>query len=189
MAYSLRVGDCKAAPPYVSHGQPRRTAQGMRQPHPVRLSGSARPPASWQRFQPKMFEELLRLVLALRSLAAFDVGLGMPTSLLLVRMEDGGALRSSVDVVYVRQSTSGCRPFRGQRTSAPTPSVPQKSLPEVPGMYIFGCPASRILRGAAPDRAVFSSWRCFAFYGAREAHQERNGRFLRDFDTSAMIKT
>ena len=134
-----------------------------------------------------MFEILLQLVLALRSLVAFDVGLGMSTSLRLVRMEGVAALYSLADVVYVRQSASGRQPVGGECTSAPTPSVPQKGLPEVPGMYFFGCPASRILRGAAPDRAVFSSWRCFAFYGAREAHQGRNGRFLSVFDTLAII--
>jgi hypothetical protein len=35
----------------------------------------------------------------------------------------------------------------------------------------------------------FSYWGCFAIKGAREAHERRNGRFLRDFEISGTVLT
>jgi hypothetical protein len=47
---------------------------------------------------------------ALRSLVAFHVGLGVSTTVRLVRTKGWAALGSFVGVVYVRESASCCRP-------------------------------------------------------------------------------
>jgi hypothetical protein len=48
---------------------------------------------------------------ALRSLVAFHVGLGVWTTVRLVRTKGWAALDSFVGVVYVRESVSCCRPL------------------------------------------------------------------------------
>ena len=72
----------------------------------------------------------------------FHVGLGVSTTVRLVRTKGGAVLDSLAGGVYVRLSDSG----RARAavafscvfvTSAPTPSAPQKSLPEVPGLSFF----------------------------------------------------
>jgi hypothetical protein len=80
---------------------------------------------------------MLQLVYALRSLVAFHVGLGVSTTERLVCTKGWAALCSFVGVVYMRESVRCCRPLLCVFTSAPTPSAPQKSLPEVPGVSFF----------------------------------------------------
>ena len=65
---------------------------------------------------------------------AFHVGLGMSTTVRLVRTEGGTALCSVAGVVYVRTGASFFRPFGGECTSAPSPTATNKNLPEVPGL-------------------------------------------------------
>jgi hypothetical protein len=93
----------------------------MRELPPFRLSGLARPPTSCQHFKPEMPYKLLQLVLALRSLFAFHIDLGVLTTVRLVRTLGGAALGSLAGGVYVRPGASCCRPFRRERASAPTP--------------------------------------------------------------------
>jgi hypothetical protein len=72
----------------------------------------------------------------------FHVVLGVSTTVRLVRAKGGAVLDSLAGGVYVWLSDSG----RARAavvlscvfvTSAPTPSAPQKSLPEVPGLSFF----------------------------------------------------
>ena len=58
-----------------------------------------------------MPEKMLQLVFALRSLVAFHVGLGVSTTVRLVRTKGWAALDSFVGVVYVPESVSCCRPL------------------------------------------------------------------------------
>jgi hypothetical protein len=71
----------------------------------------ARPPTSCQHFKPEIPGIFLQLVFALRSLVAFHVGLGVSTTVRLVRTKGWAALDSFVGVVYVRESVSCCRPL------------------------------------------------------------------------------
>jgi hypothetical protein len=107
---------------------------------------------------------------------AFYVGLGPLTTVYLALTKGWAALCSFVGAAYVRESVSCCRPLLCVFTSAPTPSPPQKSLPEVPGLSFFGYSALRILRGAAPDRAVFLIWAELR-YKARG--KPKNGEIIR----------
>ena len=58
-----------------------------------------------------MPEKNLQLVLALRSLAAFHIGLGVSTTVRLVRTKGWAALCSFAGVAYVRESVICCRPL------------------------------------------------------------------------------
>jgi hypothetical protein len=58
-----------------------------------------------------MPDKLLQLVFALRSLVAFHVGLGVSTTVRLVRTEGGAALDLLAGGVYVRETVRCCRPL------------------------------------------------------------------------------
>jgi hypothetical protein len=85
-----------------------------------------------------------------------DIRLGPLTTVYLALTKGWAALCSFVGAVYVRESLSCFRPllcvFKPLR---PTSRPPKNVLPQVPSLLILDCFASRILRGAAPDRAVF----------------------------------
>ena len=132
------------------------TVQGTRRSRPFRLSGPARPPTSCQHFKPEMADKLLQLVFALRSLVAFHVGLGLSTTVRLVCTKGWAALCSFVGVVYVRPGASCCRPLLCVcYLCAHPPRRPRQVSLKCPACHFFYS-ATRILRGAAPDRADFS---------------------------------
>ena len=58
-----------------------------------------------------MPDKLLQLVFALKSLVAFHVGLGVATTVRLVRTEGGAVLDLLPGGVYVRETVRCCRPL------------------------------------------------------------------------------
>jgi hypothetical protein len=82
-------------------------------------------------------DKLLQLVFALRSLVAFHVGLGVSTTVRLVRAKGWAALCSFVGVVYLRESVSRCRPLLSVFYLCAHPLCPPEKYPRISRPVFF----------------------------------------------------
>jgi hypothetical protein len=136
-----------------------------------------------------MPENLLQLVLALICLVAFHVDLGVSTTVRVVHKKGGVALNSLAGGVYVRPGASCFRPFRGERASAPTPSSPPESLPEVPGLPFFVLPPQGYFEGRSLIGLLYFLFGLNCDIRREGIPKTAFWEILRDFDNLAIIRT
>jgi hypothetical protein len=128
-------------------------------------------------FMPEIPDKWLQLVFALRSLVAFHVGLGVSTTVHLVRTKGWVALSSFVGVVYVRESVSCCRPLLCVFTSVPTPSAPRKVSLKCPACLFFVVPPQGFFEGRRLTGLFFLIWAELLYTARRKPKNGELGGF------------